>query len=251
MKKALGKLLRITRRAAACAGLAAAFMLAFSGQAGAQQQKISQQDLQALLQKDEAVAVSVMSLMECRDHQIPGSACIPCGQLSEKIPALLKGRPLKVVLYGDSGQAEECLKAEPDLKGFNVSVLEGGFAAWKRAGYETASVYRIPRVPVLSISPADLQRLAGTGEQPFIMDVRENRDFKEYNISGSVNIPIDQVPARYYEIPYDRKIVIVDEKGRRSFLPASYLKSRGFRDVVRLRGGIAAWRSFENEVKGK
>lgn len=205
--------------------------------------KTTPQELQSLLLKNETTPVNIMSRLECADHQVPGSLCVPCDEFAEKAPGLLKGRPQMVVVYGDSAaDAANCpgLTASA-LPGFQVSVLEGGLANWKKAGFETVSIGRVPRVPVASVSVKSFKGLAAQGKQPLLVDIRPERLFREGHIEGAVNIPLDSLPARYYEIPFRGSVVLVDGDGRASFLAASYLKSRGYTDVVRLRGGMTAW----------
>ena len=47
----------------------------------------------------------------------------------------------------------------------------------------------------------------------------------------------------------DKKIIVVDEQGHRSFLAACYLYERGLVDIERLFGGMNDWRSFMKRVK--
>jgi rhodanese-related sulfurtransferase len=222
-----------------------ALLLTTTLDSGAQQTpaKISPRELQSLVQKNEATPVNIMSRLECADHQVRGSLCIPCDEFSQKGPGLLKTPPLLIVVYGDSAaDAANCpgLTAST-LPGFQLSVLEGGLENWKKAGFETVSIGRVPRVPIASISIRSLKGLAAQGKQPLLVDIRPERLFREEHIEGAVNIPLDSLPARYYEIPFRGRVVLVDEDGRASFLAGSYLKSRGYTDVGRLRGGMAAW----------
>jgi rhodanese-related sulfurtransferase len=196
-----------------------------------------------MLEKGGVTLVNIMSGLECRDHQIPGSVCIPCEEFAQRAPGMLKGRPQTVVIYGDRDRdAPLCLQATgAAAREFNISVLDGGLAGWKRAGFEIDSVGRVPRAASTAISAASLQTITAQGKQPILVDIRPEQAFKANHISGALNIPLNQLPARYYEIPYEQPIVIIDEDGRRSFLAASYLIRRGFGSVQRLRGGMAAW----------
>jgi len=204
---------------------------------------VSPQELQSMLQKGEATLVNIMSGLECRDRQIPGSVCIPCEEFSGKAPSILKGRPQLLVIYGDRNRdAAACLQSlGAAAREFKISVLDGGLAGWKQAGLETDSPGRVSRYETISISAASLRALMTLGKPPVIIDIRPEQAFKAGHISGALNIPLDQLPARYYEIPSDRPIVVTDEDGRRSFLAASYLVRRGFGSMQRLRGGMAAW----------
>ena len=229
----------LKRRAAFPSGILGAFLcvclslLLSPAIAQEQPQKVTPQELQSMLQKGEATLVNIMSGLECRDHQIPGSVCIPCEEFSGKAPAILKGRPQQLVIYGDRDRdAAACLQSlGAAAREFKISVLDGGLAGWKRAGLETDSPGRVPRYETTSISAASLRALLTQGKPPVIIDIRPEQAFNAGHISGALNIPLNQLPARYYEIPSDRPIVITDEDGRRSFLAASYLVRRGFGSV--------------------
>lgn len=243
---AKGHGLRVLPRIVFCAALSACLSLSVCAFAQEAPRKVSSGELQSMLQKGEAAAVNIMSGLECRDHQIPGSVCIPCEDFAQKAPALLKGRPQQVILYGDRDtDAEFCLKSLGALsREFKITVLEGGLAGWKRAGLEAGSTGRVPRAATTSISTASLKALIAQGGHPvapMVIDIRPAQAFNAGHISGALNIPMNQLPARYFEIPPDRPIVIADDEGRRSFLAASYLVRRGFENVQRLRGGMAAW----------
>jgi hydroxyacylglutathione hydrolase len=208
-----------------------------------QPQRISPGELQSMLQKGEVILVNIMSGLECRDHQIPGSVCVPCEEFAQRAPGILKGHPQAIVIYGDRDKdATACLQSIGSAaREFKISVLDGGLAGWKRAGLEIDSPGRVPRAATKSISAASLKALIAQSKQPVIIDVRPEQAFNANHISGALNIPLNQLPARYYEIPPEHPILIIDEDGRRAFLAASYLIRRGFGSVQRLRGGMAAW----------
>jgi len=65
----------------------------------------------------------------------------------------------------------------------------------------------------------------------------------EGRIEGSVNIPMNELPARLSELPQDREIVAVCKKGMRSFNVAGWLRQMG-RSAVSLQGGIDQWKAL-------
>lgn len=76
---------------------------------------------------------------------------------------------------------------------------------------------------------------------PYLLDVREPREFDYCRIEGSVSIPLGQIAVRAGELPDDRDIVAICHHGARSMQAAMFLKqSRGL-DVINLQGGVAAW----------
>lgn len=205
--------------------------------------RISPQDLQQLAGNKNVALVNIMSILECRDHQIPGSTCIPCRELAEQAPAVIAKKPERIVLYGDrAGDAVSCATAPQALAGQNVSLLEGGLEAWKGAGFPTVSIDHVPRLPIAALRPQTLERVMAS-ENILVLDIRPEQAFAAGHIEGALNVPLDLLQARYNELPNDRRIVVVDENGSRSLFAASYLKRKGFRDVGRLSGGMKKWRS--------
>ncbi|MEO7761947.1 MAG: rhodanese-like domain-containing protein [Casimicrobiaceae bacterium] len=92
------------------------------------------------------------------------------------------------------------------------------------------------------ITPVALkEQLDGGGNAPFLLDVREPREFEYCRIEGSVLIPMGELQQRAGELPQDRGIVAICHHGMRSFQVAQFLRqSRGL-DVTNLQGGVAAW----------
>jgi rhodanese-related sulfurtransferase len=78
-------------------------------------------------------------------------------------------------------------------------------------------------------------------EKPFhLLDVRRD-DERELVHLGGIHIPLDQLEARFEEIPRDKLPVIVYcHHGVRSLYAVQFLKFHGL-DALSLRGGIDAW----------
>ena len=204
--------------------------------------KISPRDLQSLIANNSVMLINVMSILECRDHQIPGSICIPCEDLGKQAPRFLENKPERIVIYGDrADDAANCQAVQQVLAAQNVSILDGGLEAWKKAGYQSVSLEHIPRLPVPGIRPQALKALTGTEKQVLILDIRPEDLFRQSHIEGAVNIPLCQLQARYSELPYDRRIIVVDADGSRALFAASYLERKGYREVGRLSGGMKKW----------
>ena len=205
---------------------------------------------QMLEQKRDFTLINTMSGIECRDHSIPKSLCIPCETLDEQISKLPPEKNRKLVFYCESELCVRSYKAaEKALKqGYtDVSVLKEGLPGWKKAGYEVISQERIPRRAIPSVK-APVVKTWMDEKKPFlIVDIRSEDAFKDGHIDGAVNIPFYLLDRQYHTLPLDRKILLVDERGFRSFLAASYLGMKGC-DVTRLVGGMEKWRKvFSNE----
>ncbi len=96
---------------------------------------------------------------------------------------------------------------------------------------------------IKQISAITLQQRLADGEVLFLLDVREPHEFNYAHIKNSVLIPLNQIPKRLTELDPEQEIVLICHHGIRSLQAAEYLRQQGFRYVVNLTGGVAAWAS--------
>lgn len=80
-------------------------------------------------------------------------------------------------------------------------------------------------------------------QDALVVDVRDQKDFKQGHISGAVNIPYSSLESRAPELDdhKDKPVVIVCKMGQHSGAAGRKLKALGFQDVRRLSGGISEW----------
>ena len=92
------------------------------------------------------------------------------------------------------------------------------------------------------ISPQFLISLANN-ENAFIVDLRNSELFNQGHITGSINIPFNNLSKRFYEIPENNKsIVLVCDMGNVSPNAGELLKKEGYKDLLILRGGVNEWK---------
>lgn len=77
--------------------------------------------------------------------------------------------------------------------------------------------------------------------KPLLLDVREPWEFNICRIEGSINIPMQDIPARLQELDDEQQIVAICHHGMRSAQVAMFLERQGFKHVINLTGGVAAW----------
>jgi rhodanese-related sulfurtransferase len=93
-----------------------------------------------------------------------------------------------------------------------------------------------------SLNPSEVAGLlAGDGEKPVLLDVRELWELRICSIEGSQCIPMRQIARSLDTLPRDRDIVVICHHGIRSYQVARFLEQRGFSRVINLVGGLAAW----------
>ena len=97
---------------------------------------------------------------------------------------------------------------------------------------------------IKEINPQELQQRLGRVQ---IIDVREPEEFKSGHLPGAINIPRGLLEFKVDGHPAvsDREtaIVLQCQGGGRSALATVSLQELGYRDVVNLAGGFAAWKA--------
>lgn len=76
-----------------------------------------------------------------------------------------------------------------------------------------------------------------------LLDVREPEELAEqsYDVTNSINIPLDSIENKLASIPRDKQVIIACQKGGRSQKAFDLLKSKGFTNAANLDGGMNAW----------
>jgi rhodanese-related sulfurtransferase len=80
-----------------------------------------------------------------------------------------------------------------------------------------------------------------SGSRPVLLDVREPWEYALCAIAGSINIPMNTLPARFQELDDEAEIVMICHHGMRSYQCGVFLERQGFGEVINLAGGIEAW----------
>lgn len=79
-----------------------------------------------------------------------------------------------------------------------------------------------------------------------LVDVRSESEFRSGSVSGSVNIPVDQITLRLNELKGKSGIVVFCRSGNRSRMAKSILEGLGIKNIID--GGT--WQSV-NEIVSK
>jgi molybdopterin/thiamine biosynthesis adenylyltransferase/rhodanese-related sulfurtransferase/molybdopterin converting factor small subunit len=106
----------------------------------------------------------------------------------------------------------------------------------------TAAAASTPAVPEISVEA--LKSSLDRGDHPWILDVREPREFEICRVPGSVLIPLGELPKRLAEIPQGAgapDIVVHCKMGGRSAKAVALLREHGITNARNLTGGILAW----------
>jgi adenylyltransferase/sulfurtransferase len=97
---------------------------------------------------------------------------------------------------------------------------------------------RTMSVPEIRVE--ELKQRLDSGEDLFLLDVRDESEYEISNIGGQL-IPLPELPKRVNELNTHRKIVTVCKMGPRGAKAVQVLHKAGFTQVWNLTGGIHAW----------
>ncbi|MEU1849378.1 rhodanese-like domain-containing protein [Streptomyces sp. NPDC019990] len=85
----------------------------------------------------------------------------------------------------------------------------------------------------------------------FLLDVREDDEWKAGHAEGALHIPISEFVARYGELteaaPQDGRINVICRSGGRSAQVTMYLAQQGI-DAVNVDGGMKVWEAAGRAV---
>ncbi len=91
-------------------------------------------------------------------------------------------------------------------------------------------------------------------EQAFIVDVREEHEYRAGHLKTAVNIPLSQLRERMDEIPKDRPVYVHCRSGQRSYNAVMALQGNGFTNVTNISGsflGICLYEYFKDVTENR
>ena len=180
---------------------------------------------------------------------------VPLSRLELRFARLVPRKDTRIVLVDDNdglaGRAGEILKRA----GYSdLSVLDGGVAAWEEAGLVTFSGVHVPSKAfgefvehdsgTPSVSAAELDALMHNGTKLVVLDSRPFDEYSRISIPTGINVPGAELVLRAREIaPSPETTIVVNCAGRtRSIIGAQSLINAGVPNkVVALRNGTMGW----------
>jgi rhodanese-related sulfurtransferase len=152
------------------------------------------------------------------------------GSFAPWVGALVADTEQPILILAPEGREEEAV-IRLSRVGFDntLGYLKGGFKAWKRASMEYDVVSRI--------TPGSLASLMEE-EAPRIFDVRKESEYLSEHMEGAENAPLDFLNNYLEQFSGDDLFYLHCAGGYRSMVAASILKSRGFHNLVDIKGGF-------------
>lgn len=210
----------------------------------------------ALLARDEIALLDVREEDPYANEHPLWAANLPLARIELDAWGRIPRLDTPIVLYADDDgtHATRAACALHALGYTAVHRLEGGLAAWRRAGYE---VFRDVNVPskafgewleahrhTPSIPAQELQALIEANADLVVLDARRHDEYQTMSIPGAISVPGAELVLRVRDLAPDPKTrVFVNCAGRtRSIVGAQSLVNAGIPNpVAALRNGTIGW----------
>jgi rhodanese-related sulfurtransferase len=183
------------------------------------------------------------------------ASCVPRSQLELLVADLVPRRTTPVVICdedgSDDGTAAQAAERMVELGWADVTVLEGGIAAWPHTCYSGVNVpskafgeWVERRFGTPHVTAVELQGRLERGERLVVLDSRPLREFRRMSIPGALDCPGAELVYRVHDLlDDDTTPVVVNCAGRtRSIIGAQSLRNAGVPNpVFALEGGTMGW----------
>ena len=183
------------------------------------------------------------------------AACLPLSRLEMLLAGAVPRNSVRTVWCDDGeGLAATAADRTRALGYTNVSILQGGIAAWEAAGYRIYSGVHVPSKAFAEvvehaadtpwITAEELKALIDSRADIAIFDSRSFDEFHGNSIPGAVSVPGAELVYRFADmVRSPDTMVVVNCGGRtRSIIGAQALINAGVPNkVVSLKNGTQAW----------
>jgi hydroxyacylglutathione hydrolase len=188
-------------------------------------------------QAEGALVVDVRTDLQFDDAHIPRAVCITMvhAGFGTKL-AWVADREQEIVLVGRDDADGRVAARLATAVGIHrlAGFLAGGMTSWRTERRDTSSVERltVPELAERREADPDLQ----------ILDVREEHEWRDCHIEGSLHAPYHDIHALPDGIDPERPVAAICASGQRSATAASLLKAHGAREVIHVvDGGVLQW----------
>jgi glyoxylase-like metal-dependent hydrolase (beta-lactamase superfamily II)/rhodanese-related sulfurtransferase len=166
---------------------------------------------------------------------IPGSYCIGSeGQMAGWIGTLIPNQKQIIIIAEPGAEYETAMRCARIGYDKVYGFLKGGFESWKN------SHYPIQQYDHLEPTQAHSKQQEGW----VILDIRRQQERKTKDIPGSVFITLSELEKHWQELPENKPIIVQCASGYRSSIASHLLKSKGFKHIYNMTGGINQWEAL-------
>jgi len=195
-------------------------------------------ELDAVLSRG-GLVVDIRPNAEFAAGHIPGTVNIPLNRSFVGWAGWLIRYDIDVSLLAGDDSDQRVRSAAMELSMIGLDRVAGWFGSdaisdWERRHGELSTV---PQVAPASLSSG----LASDPGHVTVLDVRNDDEWTEGHIPGSIHVPLGRLEERLPTLPLNgSRVVVLCQGGSRSAIAASVLRARGIA-AENLRGGMTEW----------
>ncbi|HQW68287.1 MAG TPA: rhodanese-like domain-containing protein, partial [Flavobacterium sp.] len=153
------------------------------------------------------------------------------GQFAPWVGALILDYKQPILLVTPEGRETETITRLSRVGYDNtLGFLAGGFDVWKNSNLEYDTLN--------SVTALELEEKINSNA--LVFDVRKPGEFEAEHVENVPSMPLDFINEHLAEFPKEDEFYIHCAGGYRSVIAASILKSRGYHNVIDVKGGYAA-----------
>ena len=188
----------------------------------------------------EVVANETRALvLDTRDPQVFAKGFIPNainigidGSFAPWVGAMIPDIKQEILLVTEQGREQEVITRLARVGyDFTIGYLKGGFEAWATSGKEIDQI--------TSISADELKKL-NNDSAINILDVRKNSEHQSEHLINAENAPLDVINESMAQIDKNKTYYVHCAGGYRSMIFTSILRSRGYKNLIDVKGGFKA-----------
>ncbi len=181
------------------------------------------------------VLVDLRSAETAATGHIPRAVNIPAAVLRDAEKQFPESHSAAIVFYSDRDEdLKQALEWTREWEYPNATLFPGGVKAWQAAGNPLLSgaaptkIVYVRKLVEGEVSIKDFEEIVKTASQ-LVIDARTAEEFAKAHFPGAMNIPAEEMAARYAEIPAGKQAVIHCSTGTRAELAYDILKEKGIK----------------------
>lgn len=187
---------------------------------------------ETIANETDALVLDVRHQDEFAKGHIPKSIFIGLdGGFAPWVGALILDYKQPILLITPEGKEKETITRLARVGYDNtIGFLKGGFNSWKKAGLEYDTVKSVEATILAENMKNEIA----------VFDVRKPGEYASEHVKDVPSTPLDFLNEHLAQFPKDESFYLYCAGGYRSMIAASILKSRGYHNVIDVKGGYAA-----------
>ncbi|HQQ95210.1 MAG TPA: MBL fold metallo-hydrolase [Bacteroidia bacterium] len=192
---------------------------------------LSALEFEVIANETGALVIDTRSAQDFSKAFIPNSINIGIdGNFATWVGTLIPDVKQEILIVADEGREHEVITRLARV-GFDrcLGYLKGGIATWLIEGKETDTIF--------SVNAQKLSIALKTENTP-ILDVRRASEYNSEHVIDAINAPLDFINDSMLKVDRNKKYFVHCAGGYRSMTFISILQSRGYRNLVDVKGGF-------------